>query len=304
MYRNDGGGEIQAKLKARLEERGHHVINDFDMRECWVASGKVYAPGGACLSDLDLLYHMNADESTPYQVEVLQAIERSGVRVVNSAAAYLRCKDKFVANAILRRHGISVPPSALVSSQEVKRVMPRLFEDFGSLVLKPRTNHGGKGIIKFESLGTFMDFFEATEGFYESFYVEKFIDFGITDYRVEVLNGEAVSGYSRTRTHSFKTNVSARGLMTPTLPKPEHLDLARQAAKVLDIEFTIVDLIEAQADGVSTILEVNPIMGIFLEAGIRDAKKSLVREIHPYFETDQLKLDRLVEFLCSALSSS
>ena len=43
MYENDNGINIKKKLVSSLKDLGYEVYSDFDMRECYLKNGKVYA---------------------------------------------------------------------------------------------------------------------------------------------------------------------------------------------------------------------------------------------------------------------
>ncbi len=297
MYRNDGGDYIHERLKRALEERGHTVISDFDMRECYCYNSEVFTKDGVNLSELDLFYHMNADEQTLYQNDILKALEDSGVRVVPNWKSFSTAKDKFTTNLLLRKNGIDVPSALLINNTQLEKKAAELFDRWGKMVLKPRRNHGGKGIMLFEECTPLLDFLQATEGLMDSFYLEQFIPFGLQDMRVEVFQNEVIGGYSRKKSHSFKTNVTSGGLMTPNPPPIEFQEIALRATRVIGIETTIVDMIKSVVDDKIYILEVNPIMGIFVESGIRYSDKSVVKTIHKDFANDDFKLSKLVSFL-------
>lgn len=297
MYRNDGGDVIQAALKKRLEDKGCEVVNDFDMRKCYVLNGSVFTENGFNLSGVDLLYHMNADEQTTYQNEILRALEASGVQIVNSWRSFSNSKDKFLANLMLSKNGIRVPKSAFIGADIDPQVILDMFALSGSVVVKPRGNHGGKGIIKLDKAELLKDFMQATHGHMGQHYMEEFIPFGQHDFRVEVFNGAAIGGYSRRLGgSSYKTNVSSGGEMVDLPPPQDCIDIAVKAADIMGITTTIVDLIKSDIDGQIYVLEVNPMMGIFVEQGCISRGKSFFSPNAQYCN-DNLKIDLLTDYL-------
>lgn len=298
FYENDAGIIIKKKLVERLEKKGYEVYAYFDMRECYLKNGKVYAKDGYCLSDLDILYHMNADEQNAYQNDILKLLELSGVHIFNDYNAFMRCKDKVVANMILRQNNIPVPNSMLINNHVAKEIVNDFFNESGSILIKPRSNHGGKGIIKIDSLEQFWDIYTATSNFFDNYYIEQFIEFDNNDYRVEIFDGEVIGGYSRTKNGTYKTNVSSGGGMLDLPVSNEVKELGLKAAKTLGITTTIVDMIRRKEDNKLFILEVNPIMGIFIEAAEKSgSKRPVQKNIPEQFKTDEIKMNKIIEYI-------
>ena len=298
MYENDGGINIKKKLVSSLKKKGYEVYADFDMRECYLKDGKVYAKDGYCLSDVDIFYHMNADEQNQYQNDILRFLELSGVHVFNNYQAFIYCKDKVIANLLLRKNGINVPPSMLINNKLSKEELKHIIDEWKSVVVKPRTNHGGKGIIKFDDYEQFSDYYESSKHYVDNYYLEKYIPFDKHDYRVEIFNGEVVGTYCRGKCGSYKTNISSGGSMIDSKVSKEFQEIALKCAKTLGITTTIVDMILSSKDKKIYVLEVNPIMGIFLESAMKSGSKMPVqKDIPDAFKTDAIKLNKIIEYI-------
>jgi ribosomal protein S6--L-glutamate ligase len=271
MYRNSNGDRVQATLRARLEAAGAEVWNDFDLRDAHVENGRVYAADGRDLSTCDLLFHMNADEQTPYELQVLRAAELSGVRLVNSWRAFERASDKFLANLLLRRAGVPVPEAALVDAHTDRDVVRRLVGGWGGAVVKARFSFGGKGVIRFTDADHLLDYIQVTRHHTVDYYIEQFVPFSERDYRVEVIDDRVVGSYSRGLVHAYKTNMSALTNLSQARflrlePSEELLTIGLRAASTLGLDATIVDAIRAESDGRLYVIEVNCMLGIFVEA--------------------------------------
>jgi ribosomal protein S6--L-glutamate ligase len=171
-----------------------------------------------------------------------------------------------------------------------------LIRDWGSVVLKPRARHGGYGIIRFTDAAQLEDFC-GIETTVNNYYCEEFIPFGELDMRVEVVAGVGIGGYSRRRTHAFKTNVSSGGIMTPNPPNAALRRLAEDAARTIGLDYTIVDFLRDERTNEITIIEVNPILGIFVEEAMRVSPKTSLREVDPSYALDAIKLDMLADHL-------
>lgn len=298
MYENDNGINIKRKLVSELTSKGYEVYSNFDMRECYMKNSKVYSKDGYCISDLDILYHMNADEQNLYQNDILKLIELSGVHVFNDYNSFLRCKDKAVANMILRNNDILVPPSILINNHVEPEFLEEIIKEWKSIIIKPRTNHGGKGIIKIDNYEQFLDFYIATKSYIDNYYIEKYIDFEENDYRVEIFNNKVVGTYCRGKNGTYKTNISSGGKMLDKEVPQEFIDIALKSANVLGITTTIVDMIKSRKDNKIYVLEVNPIMGIFLEEGMRaGSKMPIQKDIPNRFKTDNKKIELIIEYI-------
>lgn len=304
MYTNDNGYIPREDIRKRLKEEIEcEIFTDFDMRDCYVIDGKVFSQCGTNLSEFDLLFHMNADEQNDYQLDILKAIEDSGVIVVNETDSFFRCRDKFQANMLLRQAGVRVPKAALLGINTPRKVIDDLFLDWGKLVYKCRDGHGAKGVIQFSDAEQFWDFFLATKDHIKDYYLEQFIHFGDSDCRVEIFNHEVIGGYSRYKNHSFKTNISSGGKMMPrTMGKEQYV--ARQAAKALGINGTIVDMVESLDDGEIYVLEVNPLLGIFVESAMKAETKMPYTEPHLEYSYDGKKVEAIVNYIVLKLEQN
>jgi len=298
MYENDNGINIKKRLISKLKKLGYEVYSDFDMRECYMKNSKVYSKEGYCLSELDILYHMNADEQNEFQNDILKLIELSGVHVFNDYNSFAKCKDKVMANMILRNNDILVAPSMLINNNVNPEFLKQIIDEWKSIIVKPRKNHGGKGIIKIDDYEQLLDFYVATKSYLDNYYIEKYIEFDDNDYRVEIFNGEVIGTYCRSKNGTYKTNISSGGKMLDKEVGAEFIEIALKCSKVLGITTTIVDMIKSKKDNKIYVLEVNPIMGIFLEEGMKAGSKMPVqKEIPTRFKTDDKKIDMIINYI-------
>ena len=205
----------------------------------------------------------------------------------------------------MRKNGILVPPSMLINNKLTKGDLKKIIDEWGTVIVKPRTNHGGKGIIKIENFELFCDFYEATKLFTKDYYLEKYIPFEYHDYRVEVFNGEVIGTYCRGKCGTYKTNISSGGSMEDIIVPEEFKKIALEAAKTLNVTTTIVDMILSKEDQKIYVLEVNPIMGIFLEEGMKAGTKMPIQtKIPETFKTDKIKLEKIIDYIDNYLKSN
>ncbi|MFA6119344.1 MAG: ATP-grasp domain-containing protein [Parachlamydiales bacterium] len=293
MYKNDGGIIPRTKLIKMLRDKGYEVIDDFDLRKCYCINNFVMTEDGRDLTSLDLLFHMNADERSDQQIDMLHALELSGVKVINPFYPFENARDKFISNMKLRKAGIKVPDSLLIGNNFSDSFMKKLFDDWGSILVKPRKWFGGQGIVKFDNYEHFMDLYGLIEKHFSQLFLQRFIPFTKQDYRVEIINGEVVDYYSRAKEHQFKTNVHLGGHVVPSAYDEEKIILAKKAAKALDIPITIVDIIQSSENGESYVLEVNDSLGVFIEAHSNYAKLKIYEEL----SHDDKKLNMLFDYI-------
>jgi ribosomal protein S6--L-glutamate ligase len=302
IHENDNGVMITQKLTKLLQAMELEVVVLPDLGKCICKNGQVLGPQGENLSNLNLLYHMNIEGETPHQQDILKALEVLGVMVVNSTHAYRLGGDKFLANMILRKNGITVPDSMLMTSAISYGPLAETFKEWNQIVLKPRFSYGGKGILKFSEVDQFWDFMTATSNIYYNYYIERFIPFQNNDYRIEVIDGNFAGSYSRGLLNGFKTNMTSHkksedGIFLKYEASESEKAIAIKAVQLLGLDCSIVDLIRSSIDGKFYILEVNCILGIFVEAankvrGIVPAEPDAYK-----FASDDRKLELLSKFL-------
>lgn len=297
MYRNDGGNTVIDMLSKKMEDLGVTVISDFDLRESCVINSRVMTKSGVDLSTLNVLYHMNADERDDHQESILQALEISGVKVVNSYQSYRLAKDKFYANHILRKAQVNVPDAILLPKKLNRVILNNIFNEWGSALLKPRCGFSGKGIIKFDSCEQFEDYYYAIHPLYENFYLEKFIQFNDHDYRIELLDDFVIGGYSRKKSHSFKTNVGAGATLISNEISQDQVDIAKRAVSVIGLTASIVDMVISTVNNQLYVLEVNDSMGLFVEACLRNEHRLSADYLQSDYCYDNKKMELLANYL-------
>ena len=172
-------------------------------------------------------------------------------------------------------------------------------------VSKNATDDGGKGIIKIDNYELFCDFYEATKASTKDYYLEKYIPFKSHDYRVEVFNGEVIGTYCRGKCGTYKTNISSGGSTEDITVPEEFKEIALKAAKTLNVTTTIVDMILSEKDKKIYVLEVNPIMGIFLEEGMKAGTKMPIQtKVPESFKTDKIKLEKIINYIDNYLKNN
>ncbi len=258
MYKNGGGEKIAKKIIKKLKERDIKVINDINLRHA-IAKNKDIIHNGVKVNKLDLFFSYNAGEQTQYQMYLYQALARI-IPTINSYEAFALTEDKFQTNFLLKNNGVNTPEYKLChrdDSHELKKIIKK----WDKMVYKPTDGWGGVGLTKIESeanLDMLLPFLNQMD--LRFFYVEKFIDYDKTDYRIDIVDGQFVGCYGRKAGGSdWRTNVTSGGSVFLREPNDEVVELALKAAKVCNIDIAGVDIIYDREKEEYVVLEVNGI---------------------------------------------
>ena len=258
MYKNGGGEKIAKKIIKKLKERDIKVVNDINLRHAIAKNGNIIH-NGIKLNKLDLFFSYNAGEQTQYQMYLYQALARV-IPTINSYEAFALTEDKFQTNFLLKNNGVNTPEYKLChrdDSHELKKIIKK----WDKMVYKPTDGWGGVGLTKIESeanLDMLLPFLNQMD--LRFFYVEKFIDYDKTDFRIDIVDGQFVGCYGRKAGGSdWRTNVTSGGSVFLREPNDEVVELALKAAKVCNIDIAGVDIIYDREKEEYVVLEVNGI---------------------------------------------
>jgi len=132
---------------------------------------------------------------------------------------------------------------------------------WSKMVYKPTDGWGGVGLTKIENqetLDMLMPFLNQMD--LRFFYVEKFINYDNTDFRVDIVDGEFVGCYGRRASGSdWRTNVTSGGSVFMREPTDEVVNLALKATKATGLDIAGVDIIYDRDKEEHIVLEVNGI---------------------------------------------
>jgi ribosomal protein S6--L-glutamate ligase len=213
LYSNGGGDKIGKKLIEKLRERDIETLDSINLRHAIAKNGHISYHGenyhGEKLDKLDLFFSYNAGEQTQYQMYLYQALNRV-IPMINSYDSFALTEDKFHTSFILRNAGIKTADYKLChrdDGHELKKIIKK----WDKMVYKPTDGWGGVGLTKIESeanLDMLMPFLNQMDLRY--FYVEKFINYDNTDFRVDIVDGKFISCYGRKANGTdWRTNVTS-----------------------------------------------------------------------------------------------
>ncbi|MGB1339442.1 MAG: ATP-grasp domain-containing protein [Cycloclasticus pugetii] len=259
IYQNGGGDVIQNSIIAQLQERDISAITELNLRNATATNGAIYCDG-IRMEELDLFFSYNAGQQTQYQLYLYEALDRY-IPIINNYTAFSLTEDKFKTAHLLQRNGIITPEYELCHRNDVHTLRRILKEWGGKIIYKPTEGWGGMGLVKIENdaaLDMLIPFIKHTD--LRHFYVERFIDYDNTDFRVDIVDGEYISCYGRQApAGDWKTNITSGGKLLLREPTDELVALAKKAAKLTGLDIAGVDMIYDQEREQYVVLEVNGI---------------------------------------------
>jgi ribosomal protein S6--L-glutamate ligase len=269
IYQNSGGPEIEQKIIKKLKERDIDVVPYLNLRYAYSKNGKIHCPQDKkwCenprkpvkVNDLDLFFSYNAGEQTQYQMFLYQALNRI-IPMINSYDAFALTEDKFQTSFALRNAGVATADYKLCHRDDSYQ-LKQIIKKWDKMIYKPTDGWGGVGLTKIESeenLDMLMPFLNQMD--LRFFYVEKFIKYDNTDFRVDIVDGEFIGCYGRRAGGAdWRTNVTSGGSVFMREPNDEVVDIAIRACEVCGVDIGGVDIIYDQEKEEYVVLEVNGI---------------------------------------------
>ena len=256
MYQNCGGARIEQQMIHKLRERDIETVSGLDLRYA-KATAKGIECKGTHLDQLNLFFSYNAGEQTDYQMYLYECLSDC-CTTVNNFRSFKLTEDKFKTNTLLHKNGIKTAEFYLCNKDQPEG-LEQVFAEFGSLVFKPVDGWGGVGVVKidnFADLNQLKPHLNPDD--YKYFYVERYIDYDGSDYRVDLVNGKFVGCYGRrARDGDWRTNVTAGGSVILRDPCPEVIDLAQRAARITGLEIAGVDIVFDRQTEEFVVIEVN-----------------------------------------------
>jgi RimK family alpha-L-glutamate ligase len=214
-------------------------------------AAELLEPGDVAVGRLDVLQTLDGVEPG---LEVLDELERRGVRVLNGCEALLDAHDKLRTAKRLALTDLPCPSTAHITGADpIVPIEP-------PLVVKPR--HGSWGIDVFrcenaDALARTLDVVRDRPWYRQhGALVQELVRPLRFDLRIVVAGGEVVGATERVaRPGEWRTNISLGGIRRPTTPTRLARELAVRAAKAIDADLVGVDLLPT-ADGY-VVLELN-----------------------------------------------
>jgi ribosomal protein S6--L-glutamate ligase len=258
LYTNGGGDKIGKKIIKKLKERDIETLDNINLRHAVAKNGHIIHKG-VKLDKLDLFFSYNAGEQTQYQMYLYHALNRV-IPMINSYESFALTEDKFHTSFVLRNAGISTADYRLCHRDDTAE-LKKTIKKWSKMVYKPTDGWGGVGLTKIEneaSLDMLMPFLNQMDLRY--FYIERFIKYDNTDFRVDIVDGKFVSCYGRKASgNDWRTNITSGGSVFMREANDEIIKVATKAAKACSADIAGVDIIYDIDKEEYIVLEVNGI---------------------------------------------
>jgi RimK family alpha-L-glutamate ligase len=197
-------------------------------------------------------------EQVVFRMDLLQAADLRGVKVVNHPKAVETCVDKFLTDVRLNQAGLLTPRTVVCQrSDDALEAFERLGRD---VVVKPLFGSEGRGMMRISDVELAWRSFRAIEQTGGVLYLQEFISHPGWDYRAFVLNGQVIGAMKRTANADWRTNVAQGGHAERVQLNDELQSLAIRAATAVGCDVAGVDLLPSKS-GEWYVLEVNAVPG-------------------------------------------
>lgn len=187
-------------------------------------------------------------------------LEKSGIRLYNSAEAIEVCDDKLLTHIALANNNIPMPecvyaPLCYYGDAEVSAEFLSRIEKLGyPLVAKKCFGSLGSGVTLITNFEELADFEKGHK--LEAHFYQKFIGVGGEDIRVIVMGGKYVCAMKRTNKNDFRSNIELGGHGEKYEADEALICLCEKVANILKLDYCGIDVL-TDKDGKRYICEVN-----------------------------------------------
>lgn len=232
----DHAGQIDyqcERLKSELELFGINV-------NILAYSGEFFLTGGNVkTAEVDFCIFLDKDK---YAAELL---EKSGVRLFNSARAVAVCDDKMLTQIALS--GVVNMPDAIPAplcyrpSTVSEKLLERVQTEFGfPVIIKESYGSMGRQVYKADDKTQLRAIEERL--MLKPHFFQRYIETNGSDVRIIVIGGNFFCAYMRSNPNDFRSNIACGADAVPYSPTPEMIAAAEAAARALGLDYCGVDV--------------------------------------------------------------
>lgn len=293
MYRigvvGTSGGWSSEKLVATVAEAtGQRLLIDMEKVRLNLESGEALF-NGLDLAKLDALivkkvgYRYSSELLD--RLEILRYIAERGTNVFSSPKSIAGVVNRLNCTVTLKLSGIPIPPTTI--TEDIKEAHDAVL-NYGQSILKPMFTSKARGMRliqgNVQARNTLVEFKRLNP----MMYIQKKVEIKGKDLGVAFLGGEYLTTYARVkRDDSWTTSTEYGGVYETYEPSQEIIDLAYRAQLPFKLDFTCVDIVEAD-DG-PVVFEVSAFGGF---RGIYATSDLDIARIYTEYVIDRLAISR------------
>lgn len=203
----------------------------------------------------------------------LEILERSGVKILNSTRAIRNSSNKVYSAFLLKKAGIRVADTRLVSNVEQ---IESALKEWKDIIIKPIDGNGSLGVERLlldevrygDELTSVLSAFQEFDVWslvrqYKVLCVQKYVHNPGRDIRINVVKDKVVSICAKNALpNTWRTKDINKGMRLEKYELTKELEeLAIKAVKTLGLDYAPIDIVEGE-DG-PTIIEVNSAIAIW-----------------------------------------
>lgn len=224
-------------------------------------------------NDVDLTFILSAHSNYVLSYfENFRMISMKSKCMVNNPEAFLNGKNKFLTGILLKKAGVAIPKTWMVTRSSWINVMDKLSYP---VIIKKVIGSKGVGVMKFDSfssLSSFFDYYFSGNNDPQGLIIQEYIsESNATDFRVVVVNKKVILTMRRKGQNpkkNFRSNVAQGAIPSACKNDPVMSELAIKATEALGLFLSGVDIMKSK-DGYK-VLEVNSTPFIDVEQQISD----------------------------------
>ena len=188
---------------------------------------------------------MSLDQAI-FRIDLLYALNDSGIPIFNKPYAIERCVDKFRALCTLKMHGIPVPKT-IVTEKPNTAFKNLEFLKSRKIVLKPMFGSKGHGStrINIDERDVLWEVLHTIGFAKHTIYMQEYLKHGGRDIRAFVLGNRILAAmYRKAPKGMWKTNI-AQGAIPKRIEKlePELEEIALKSTEILGCEIAGIDMV-------------------------------------------------------------
>jgi RimK family alpha-L-glutamate ligase len=238
-----GTNQLESSLQARNVPFEFFGFSDLSARVGYgcAVRGNAVRPITEFCALITRLIGRGSLEEIVFRMDLLHAVRRRGMLVINPPAAIERCVDKYYALTLMQESGIPVPRTMVTES--VEEALTGFYELGKDIVLKPIFGSKGVGSTRISDANVAERIFNTIRFHHGVLYLQQFVAHGNSDIRAFVIGERVVAAMERIG-ESWKTNVSQGARPAAVKLSGELENLAIAAAKAVDCKIAGVDILK------------------------------------------------------------